>query len=129
VQRAIAPFPRERFQTDGPEAYLDANRSMMLTLALHELATNAAKYGALSQASGTVSITWDLGGQRVSLCWRETGGPLVAPPSRKGFGSVLIEQASDGTARLEFAPAGVVCLMDMPLAQQLSASTSAPPNG
>jgi PAS domain S-box-containing protein len=125
VRHAIAPFPPERFQTDGPEAYLDSTRSMLLTLALHELATNAVKYGALSQAGGTVTIIWHSDGQRVSLCWRETDGPPVAPPSRKGFGSALIEHATDGTARLEFASTGVVCVMDMPSAPQLSASTPA----
>ena len=79
----------------------------------------------LSQAGGTVTITWHSDGQRVSLCWRETGGPPVAPPSHKGFGSALIELATDGTARLEFAPAGVVCVMYMPSAPKLSASTPA----
>ena len=84
---------------DGPNVALPAKTSLMLTMCLHELATNAAKYGALS-STGQVHVGWDLlanGSERkVKLSWRETGGPPVAAPLRKGFGSVLIEQSFVG---------------------------------
>jgi two-component sensor histidine kinase len=94
---------------------------------LHELATNAVKYGALSNESGRVSITWDVvdvpeddGVQRrcVHLVWREIGGPAVRTPEKKGFGSTLIERALEGnhgTSRIEFTPTGVVCSLAVTL--------------
>ena len=87
VEAAIGPFQRERFVLEGPEAWLSASTSLHLTLALHELATNAAKYGALSNAAGRVHVRWkttDTGQLRFS--WQERGGPTVAQPERKGFG-------------------------------------------
>jgi PAS domain S-box-containing protein len=113
IRRALRPFPAEQLEIDGPEAYLDANRSLSLTLAMHELATNAVKYGALSDRAGKVEIAWDVSDNRLVLEWREKQGPAVPPPTRKGFGSLLIEQAIDGTAALTFAPDGVVCTIDM----------------
>ena len=116
AQRAVAPFPRERFRIEGPEAHIEAAGSSLLALALHELATNAVKHGALSNGAGKVSVTWSVENERVVLRWQESDGPPVVAPERKGFGSVLIEQASDGKARLEFSPDGVVCSIEMPLA-------------
>ena len=113
VQRAVAPFPRDRFRIEGPDAHLSASRSLSLTLALHELATNAVKHGALSNEGGKIAITWELAGGQVSLRWHEIGGPPVAAPAHKGFGSTLIEQASDGKTHVEFAPDGVVCIIEM----------------
>ena len=90
---------------------LDAGKITLLSMGLHELATNAAKYGALSTDTGTVHITWlvmpDHNGKRVKLTWREQGGPPVEAPTRKGFGSLLLEQALKselGSASLEFRP-------------------------
>ena len=75
----------------------------MLTMCLHELATNAAKYGALSNGTGKVSVGWELLGngvdRKIKLSWRETGGPPVSVPQRKGFGSLLIEQSFWGMGR------------------------------
>jgi two-component sensor histidine kinase len=93
----------------------------MLTMCLHELATNAAKYGALSAQAGRVTVGWDLaanaGERKVCLAWNETGGPRVAAPPRKGFGSRLIEQSfqSEGGAQLHFEPHGVRCLLSIRL--------------
>jgi two-component sensor histidine kinase len=114
---------RERFLIDGPDdVWLDANRALLLAMALHELATNAAKYGALSNGSGRVRVAWELsegeGPRRLLFCWRESGGPPVEPPKDKGFGSRLIEralQAGLGTTRLEFDPQGVACTVDIKL--------------
>jgi two-component sensor histidine kinase len=91
----------------GPYASLDASRSLMLTMALHELATNAGKYGALSNDFGRVSVDWTVVEARaernIQLSWREEGGPPVRPPAHKGFGSRLIENSFEphgaGTAR------------------------------
>jgi two-component sensor histidine kinase len=91
--------------------WLSSERSLLLTMALHELATNAVKYGALSNRSGKVGIHWQQTDGRLSLVWRESGGPAVRPPEKTGFGSRLLERALKtlGTVELTFAPAGVVC--------------------
>jgi two-component sensor histidine kinase len=113
VARAIAPFGTGQISVDGPSLDVPPNQALALSLALHELATNAAKYGALSRPEGRVELHWKLQEDRLSLSWRESGGPRVAPPSRRGFGSRLIENALcrdlGGQTRLEFAPDGVRC--------------------
>lgn len=121
VRRALRPFEekhRQHFLIEGPEAAsLDATRSVSLSMAVHELATNAVKYGALSNGSGQVHIAWQTApDDRLKLRWQETGGPPVKPPERKGFGSRLIERALEGElggARLEFAPEGVTCTLEI----------------
>jgi two-component sensor histidine kinase len=92
-------------------------------MALHELATNAAKYGALSAAGGTVAVRWNLAGcddgRRFSFSWVEQDGPPVSPPTRTGFGSRMIErvmgQHIGGTARIDYRPGGVVFTIDAPM--------------
>jgi two-component sensor histidine kinase len=91
-----------------------------LALVLHELATNAAKYGALSAEGGTVAIDWEITGQaealRLKLRWTERGGPPVTAPSRQGFGSRLIQASfagAGGSATVDYAPAGLVCIIDV----------------
>lgn len=101
----------------GPPVMLSARQSMSLSLTLHELATNAAKYGALSRSGGKVDIEWDTRccagpGQMLSFRWQESGGPTVVPPTRKGFGSRLIANSisSDfGPVSIDYAPSGLVC--------------------
>jgi len=124
VSRALEPFNekhRERFQIDGPNAQLSANKALLLTMALHELATNAVKYGALSNGSGQVSIAWEVPlseKPQLRLVWRESGGPLVKPPERKGFGSTLIGRAFEderSDARIAFDPQGVICTLRLGL--------------
>lgn len=112
-----------RIKTIGPKFDLGARASLALTMALHELCTNAAKYGALSNESGTVAIEWSvLGGAadaRFQLSWKERGGPPVAPPTRQGFGSRLIAESVGpdlgGEAALTFDPSGVVWTLSAPL--------------
>ncbi len=124
LMRALAPFQErhaERIVLDGvDDIWLDAGKVTLLSMGLHELATNAAKYGALSNDTGTVHLVWHVAaageGRRVKLTWQESGGPPVKPPTRKGFGSLLLEQAlkSDlGRASLEFRPDGVVCSVEL----------------
>ena len=93
-------------------------------MTLHELVTNAAKYGALSVPDGEIRVTWSLttgegGGRRLRLEWTEAGGPSVSPPSRKGFGTRLIgasvERELDGTVDLDFPADGLRCSVDVPL--------------
>lgn len=123
LEAELAPYGTGadgRIGLSGPPVHLDAKATIALGLAVHELATNAAKYGALSVPGGRVSVAWDVdAGSMLTLDWTESGGPPVHPPRRRGFGSRLIERglAYDlrGTVRLTFAPAGVLCRMRFPL--------------
>lgn len=107
----------DRLDADGPPVRLPPKAAVSLALAFHELATNAAKYGALSVAEGQVSVAWwwtDSG--RLTIEWRERGGPPVEAPRRRGFGLRMIERALAvdlrGTARIDFAADGVSCTID-----------------
>jgi PAS domain S-box-containing protein len=112
-----------RLRIEGPEIRLQPRTAVSVAMAVHELCTNAVKYGALSNETGTVTIRWDTSGQegeeRLRLVWQESGGPPVTPPDRRGFGTRMIERglASDlgGTARIAFEPAGVLCTIEAPL--------------
>jgi two-component sensor histidine kinase len=124
IGRALGPFQaegRKRVAVKGPDVWLPASKSLSLTLALHELATNAAKYGALSNGAGRVSVSWDVidkgEGRKVKLAWRETGGPPVSVPERKGFGSLLIEQsfAGEGQTVFDYKPKGLRCSLEVAL--------------
>ncbi|WP_170285141.1 PAS domain-containing sensor histidine kinase [Microvirga aerophila] len=126
VEQAIEPYQgqgEDRFHLEGPWLRLPPRMALALAMALQELATNAVKYGALSNATGTVRIIWEVDGphnpSRLRLQWEETGGPVVAAPSRRGFGTRLIErslaQDLDGRVQIEFAPSGVVCMVDAPV--------------
>jgi two-component sensor histidine kinase len=118
VTRTLAPFgyaPGDaRFAIGGPAVHLAPRAATALALALHELSTNATKYGALSAPGGRVELRWRLAGldrRDLRLSWRESGGPPVSQPERRGFGASMIEsnlaQALGGTAMLDFAPEGV----------------------
>lgn len=124
VEAALAPYRtgEGRIKADGPVVHLNAKKSLSLALALHELATNATKYGALSVPDGRVDVTWSEAqgpdGRVLSFSWRESGGPHVSPPTRRGFGSRLIEStlASDfGNSVIDYAPGGLVCSFVAPL--------------
>jgi two-component sensor histidine kinase len=126
VEQAVEPYRRAddgRFHLAGEDARLSPRMALAIALALQELATNAVKYGALLNATGVVRITWTITGaaanRRLMLCWEEAGGPVVDPPTRRGFGSRLIERSFamelGGQARLEFPPEGVRCTIDAPV--------------
>jgi PAS domain S-box-containing protein len=120
VARAIVPFAAGRFSTEGPSVDLTPKQTLALSLALHELATNAAKYGALSKPGGRVELFWQRQNGQMQMNWRESGGPRVVPPSRRGFGSRLLEDGLshdlDGQTRIEFAADGVRCAITATLA-------------
>ena len=107
---------------EGPEVFLNTRQTLGLSLVLHELGTNAAKYGALSQASGRVRITWSEQaaepGRQIHLLWQEREGPSVEPPTRKGFGAKLIERAVrhelGGRTELVYAAEGLRCVIMFP---------------
>jgi PAS domain S-box-containing protein len=116
VARAIAPFAGAQITCEGPSLDVSPKLALALALALHELATNAAKYGALSRPEGRVEVRWAARGDQFAMTWQEIGGPVVVPPSRRGFGSTLLDQAVvGGSARLDFAPDGVHYTLTAPL--------------
>ncbi|MCJ8144624.1 sensor histidine kinase [Ancylobacter sp. A5.8] len=116
VAEALRPHDVDgRLTIEGPALHLSARQSLALSLALHELATNAVKYGALSTPSGAVRLSWNAGTpgteQLFRLHWEEKDGPLVQPPQRRGFGSRLVERALSadfgGQVEVSYDPAGV----------------------
>lgn len=130
VGEALAPFRvieghAERFTIAGENIRLSPKAALALGIAFNELATNAVKYGAFSNAAGTVSIKWTLenkpDGRWLSLHWRETHGPPVSPPTRRGFGSRVIEQGLahelQGEVKLDYLSGGIVCTIDVPAPQ------------
>jgi two-component sensor histidine kinase len=125
MRAAIEPFDTpngERFVVQGVEINVAPAAVLALSIALNELCTNAAKHGALSNSEGHVEITslLDEDAQRFKLIWEEKGGPIVKEPTRRSFGTRLIEnslpQLLHGDARLRFEPSGVICEFDFPLA-------------
>lgn len=129
VERTIQPFAQGdgavRFRLGGPDATLPPKSAVAFALAVHELCTNAAKYGALAAEQGLVSIDWSFAetpeGQRLRFTWRESGGPTVVVPSTRGFGARLLERglAAElrGAVTLDFPPEGLVCEIDAPAPQ------------
>jgi PAS domain S-box-containing protein len=126
VEGIFAPYQihgGDQVRLRGPSVKLPPHTGLLLAMVLHELATNAAKYGALSRAPGTLDLTWAVAdgtaGRRLTIDWREAGGPPVKRPERRGFGSRLAERAIahelKGTAQICFDPAGVHCKFEIPL--------------
>ncbi|KRE84654.1 hypothetical protein ASG75_12200 [Rhodanobacter sp. Soil772] len=136
INNELAPYRQDsdtrvndaRVRLQGNGLNLPPKQALALSMALHELATNAGKYGSLSVPEGQVTVTW---ATRVKdhrpwllLQWTETGGPLVEPPTRRGFGSRLIDEGIpyelDGEVSLAFPPDGVTCTIDVPLDEAVS---------
>lgn len=120
---AIANSRKERFVVTGTNIRFPPNAALALGIAFHELATNAVKYGAFSNEHGCITVDWTMvpshGGNRLILDWRERGGPPVMPPTRKGFGSRVIERGLahelNGSVQLDYRPEGLLCRIDIPL--------------
>ena len=133
LERALVAFggPGARVSLSGPPVRLAPAAVVTLNLAFHELATNAAKHGALSAPGGRIEVGWALeagegsGGPALAILWRESGGPSVRPPERRGFGSRLIERGLPrefgAEVALDFAPAGVECRIRLPAAKNVLA--------
>lgn len=112
---------RARIMADGPAIRLSPHAALTIGLALHELFTNTLKYGALSNDTGKVTLAWRYleGEGKLRIEWRESGGPTVSRPKHRGFGSLLLEKTLardlDGRVALAFEPAGVSCVIEMPM--------------
>jgi two-component sensor histidine kinase len=126
IEAAVKAFQSrslDQFEIAGDNIAISSGPAMALSMVIHELCTNAVKHGALSAPAGRVSITWSIFSkdrlERFRLHWKERGGPPVREPSRRSFGSRLIEQALpgqlQGEARLRFEPDGLSCEVNIPL--------------
>jgi len=122
LDRVLKPFMLnnpERVRISGPPVPLSPRVAVIISMIVHEIATNAAKYGALSNEAGTVRIDWEIiedsGGPKLRWIWAESGGPPVSTPVKRGFGSRLIERSArdqlGGEATVDFLPRGVVCTL------------------
>ena len=129
VRLEIEAFP-DQVETLGPRVILNPKVAQTFTLLVHELATNAIKYGALSVSDGNVAIRWGIEGMgsemRFKFLWQERGGPPVAVPTRRGFGHIVLEKAAAqdfGTSpRIRFEPEGVSYEVDVPLSVMVAGS-------
>ncbi len=125
ARTTLAPFEMtaNRIRAHGPSVGLLERTAGNFALALHELATNAVKYGALSNDSGSVSVNWTLDNdtKKLSLEWIETGGPSPSPPTKEGFGGLVIRQSvareRNGSVNLDYAPAGLRCRFEMEISE------------
>lgn len=109
---AFAPYGEDRLQAFGPEIAIDPDTARHLILLIHELVTNAVKYGSLSRLSGRVCVEWRQEENTILLTWKEIDGPQIGPPQRNGFGSHLITaciKALSGTLQQTFSPGGFSC--------------------
>lgn len=115
---AMEPFPQAAIRVGGLSARITEEAGTPLMMALHELGTNALKYGALSVDGGMIDIEWTTVADEIHLTWRESGGPEVIPPKTRGLGSrLLVPQGGMKAVDLQFAAAGVVCRMVVPAAR------------
>lgn len=124
--RAFRGGAEQRFHIGGPEVWLTPRLTLALSMTLHELATNAVKYGALSTDRGCVTLRWEVEGERpaqLRMRWEEAGGPEVVAPTRKGFGSRLVERALTaevgGATAIDYARSGVIFTLEAPLSERI----------
>jgi two-component sensor histidine kinase len=140
VEEAVAAFDRDdkgQILREGPDVEVAPRVALALSMALHELLTNAVKHGALGVPEGRVEIRWrrveEDGRETLQLTWRESGGPPVSAPTRRGFGTRLIESGLPlelgGRATLDFAPEGLVCVVSLSLVGAQGERASATPDG
>jgi two-component sensor histidine kinase len=119
----FADLIESRIAVHGPKLRLNAAAAQAVGLALHELATNAGKYGALSTDAGRVDVGWRLGDDIFAMSWTERDGPPVRPPKRRGFGSTVIDsmakRAVSGEVELDYAPSGLEWRLTCPAANAL----------
>jgi len=125
VEEELAPYrtgDAARIMANGPDIILHPATAQTLALAVHELATNAAKHGALSAPTGRLRLTWDLRAGNIELHWAETGGPSVAPPTSQGYGTRVIgasiERQLGGRAKFDWRREGLHCLLSVPCGEE-----------
>lgn len=129
LENELSPYndaKSQRIHLQGPMIELAADLAVPTGMAFHELTTNAAKHGALSEPGGRITIVWDVvaggAGRRLTLDWTESGGPLVTPPQRKGFGSTLLQrvlaQQCNATVAIDYAESGLHFHMEAPLPEE-----------
>ncbi|WP_375450720.1 chemotaxis protein CheB [uncultured Devosia sp.] len=122
IETELEPYRGRDLRVEGPVIVLTPKAGLSVAMAIHELASNAAKYGALSDVKGRLAVAWALTDgpdRRLRLNWTETDGPPISgPPAKRGFGTTLIERSLsyefDAEVERSFAPTGVVCTIDMP---------------
>ena len=126
IEEELAPYSvGGQIGLTGPEVQLVPATAQTLALALHELFTNSAKYGALSTRSGRLAIDWQVADETLSLNWEESGGPLVRPPQSRGFGTrsllASVESQLGGRAQFDWRPEGLICRLGVPLTRKTEA--------
>jgi two-component sensor histidine kinase/CheY-like chemotaxis protein len=131
IDEELAPYSTgEQIELSGPEVRLEPATAQTIALALHELVTNSAKYGALSALSGRLTVSWEDQADLLRITWVETGGPAVEKPVSRGFGtrSVIasIESQLGGRAEFDWRPEGLVCRLSVPLSQRRFAAEPVP---
>ena len=132
IDEELAPYSTgDQIELRGAEVQLQPATAQTVALALHELVTNSAKYGALSTLAGRLSVSWELASGLLCIVWVETGGPAVEIPASRGFGtrSVIasIESQLGGKAEFDWRPEGLVCRLSVPLSSRQVAPDPAPP--
>lgn len=129
VARALDGFNSTRLDVSGSHVELSERQTLAFSMALHELVTNATKYGALSNSVGTLTIGWKVEGEMLRFCWSESGGPPVTTPGTRGFGSRLLERVvvSDlrGDVELDYNSRGLRCTISAPMASSNSSRDEA----
>jgi len=138
VATELRPYnQRANVTMSGDDVVLSSRANLSLALAIHELATNSAKYGALSTGEGHLEVTWRVTGpngkSELEIMWLETAGPLVTPPSRRGFGTKLIElslvRGLKAKVNREFLEAGVRCQISVPFTEDIGRIVSVDASG
>jgi two-component sensor histidine kinase len=125
----------EKITLKGPDVALRSAAAQSLALAIHELSTNAAKYGALSSFDGRLVVEWAIADGRLIIDWQELDGPPVAPPEKRGFGTNIllgsVEKQLSGIVKMEWKPAGLACRISIPAAASVERAdiAQARPNG
>jgi two-component sensor histidine kinase len=126
----VGPYDSSRISMQGPDVFLPTKLAMSIALVVHELATNAAKYGALAGPTGRLDIVWSVTAEEMMISWREGGGPAVSPSGHQGFGTRLLSRVLvpfGGKIERRFEPAGLICEMSANLRTAQTLSHTDPP--